>query len=145
MFCFFFLFFFLLELKQPIQDSEAINESESETDSHSVVPLFETPWTVACQAILSMGILQTRILEWVAMPSSRGFSWSKDWTWSSAARALVGSFIIIIIFFFFYHVSCLGSPNESTKAKIRRMAEVDSMERMKRHSGLDHQAIFRIA
>ena len=27
---------------------------------------------VACQASLSMGILQARILEWVAMPSSRG-------------------------------------------------------------------------
>ena len=30
-------------------------------------------WTVACQAPLSMGILQARILEQVAMPSSRGF------------------------------------------------------------------------
>ena len=26
------------------------------------------------------GILQARILEWVAMPSSRGSSWSRDWT-----------------------------------------------------------------
>ena len=33
-----------------------------------------TPWTVACQAPLSMGIFQARILEWVAMPSSRGSS-----------------------------------------------------------------------
>ena len=33
-----------------------------------------TPWTVARQAPLSMGILQARILEWVAMPSSRGSS-----------------------------------------------------------------------
>ena len=31
-----------------------------------------TPWTVACQAPLSMGILQVRILVWVAMPFSRG-------------------------------------------------------------------------
>ena len=29
---------------------------------------------------LSMGILQTRILEWVAMPSSRGNSQPRDWT-----------------------------------------------------------------
>ena len=36
--------------------------------------LFVTSWTVACQAPLSMGILQTRILEWVAMPFSRGSS-----------------------------------------------------------------------
>ena len=35
---------------------------------------FVTPWTVAHQAPLSLGILQARILEWVAMPSSRGSS-----------------------------------------------------------------------
>ena len=27
---------------------------------------------IACQALLSMGIIQARILEWVAVPSSRG-------------------------------------------------------------------------
>ena len=42
--------------------------------SLSRVGLFVTPWTVARQALLSMGILQARILEWVAMPSSRGSS-----------------------------------------------------------------------
>ena len=36
------------------------------------VRLFVTPWTVAHQAPLFMGILQARILEWIAMPSSRG-------------------------------------------------------------------------
>ena len=39
---------------------------------------FATLWTVAHQALLSMGILQARILEWVAMPSSRGSSQPKD-------------------------------------------------------------------
>ena len=43
----------------------------------SHVWLFATSWTVACQAPLSMGILQARILEWVAMSSSR---------WSSQSR-----------------------------------------------------------
>ena len=43
-------------------------------ESLSHVRLFATPWTVAHQALLSMGILQARILEWVAMPSSRGSS-----------------------------------------------------------------------
>ena len=42
--------------------------------------LFSTPWTVAHQAPLSVGILQARILEWVAMPSSRGSSQPRDWT-----------------------------------------------------------------
>ena len=39
--------------------------------SHSVVSDSVTPWTVARQAPLSMGILQAKILEWVAMPFSR--------------------------------------------------------------------------
>ena len=42
----------------------------------SHVPLFATPWTGAHQAPLSMGILQARILKWVAMPSSREDDWS---------------------------------------------------------------------
>ena len=37
-------------------------------------PTLCDPWTVAHQPPLSVGILQTRILEWVAMPSSRGSS-----------------------------------------------------------------------
>ena len=37
-----------------------------------------TPWTAALQAPLSMGTLQARILEWVAMPSSRGSSQPRD-------------------------------------------------------------------
>ena len=35
--------------------------------------------TVACQEPLSTGTLQARILEWVAMPSSRGSSQPRDW------------------------------------------------------------------
>ena len=46
----------------------------------SCVRLFATLWTVACQAPLSMGILPARILEWVAIPSFRGFSQPRDWT-----------------------------------------------------------------
>ena len=37
----------------------------------SHVQLFATPWTVACQAPQSIGILQAKILEWVAVPSSK--------------------------------------------------------------------------
>ena len=37
------------------------------------VQIFVTEWSVACQAPLFMGILQARMLEWVAMPSSKGF------------------------------------------------------------------------
>ena len=38
------------------------------------------------------GILQARILEWVALPSSRGSSQSRDWTWVSHTA---GRFFII--------------------------------------------------
>ena len=44
----------------------------------SCVQLFATPWTAAHQALLSMGIPQARILEWVAISSSRGSSRPRD-------------------------------------------------------------------
>ena len=46
----------------------------------SVLSESATPWTVARQAPLSMGILQARILGRVAMPSSRGSSRPRDQT-----------------------------------------------------------------
>ena len=39
-----------------------------------------TPWNVAHQAPLSLRILQAKILEWVATPSSRGTFQPRDWT-----------------------------------------------------------------
>ena len=48
--------------------------------SRSVLSDSETPWTAGCQAPLSVGILQARILECVAMPSSKGSSQPRDWT-----------------------------------------------------------------
>ena len=46
-----------------------------------------TPWTVAHQTSLSMGILQARILEWVAIPFSRGSSQPAEEPRSSALQA----------------------------------------------------------
>ena len=40
----------------------------------SHVQLFATPWTIACQAPLSVEFSQARILEWVAISYSRGSS-----------------------------------------------------------------------
>ena len=37
-----------------------------------------TSWTIAHQAPLSMAILQARILEWIAVPTSRGSSQPRD-------------------------------------------------------------------
>ena len=44
----------------------------------SCVQLFATLWTAVCQLPLSMGILQERILERLAMPSTRGSSQPRD-------------------------------------------------------------------
>ena len=60
--------------------------------SLSVMSNSVTPWTVAHQAPLSMGILQARILEWVAMPSSRGHSQPRNLTQVSL---IAGRFFII--------------------------------------------------
>ena len=38
------------------------------------------------------GILQARILEWVAISSSRGSFWPRDWTWVSLSSCTAGRF-----------------------------------------------------
>ena len=49
--------------------------------SLSRVQLFVTPWTIAHQAPLSVhGILQARILEWVAIPFAKVSSLPRDQT-----------------------------------------------------------------
>ena len=55
------------------------------------------------------GILHARILEWVAMPSSRGSSWPKDWT-CAALQGDSGFYWTFILFlsinFLDFHVPC---------------------------------------
>ena len=38
------------------------------------------------------GILQAGILEWIAMPSSKGSSWPRDWTHESCISYIAGGF-----------------------------------------------------
>ena len=60
--------------------------------SLSHVWFFVTLWTVAHQDPLSMGILQARILEWVAISFSRGSSQPRDW--AQISRIAGGFFTI---------------------------------------------------
>ena len=53
----------------------------------SRVQVFSIPWTIAHQSPLSMGILQARTLEWVAIPSSRASSQGRDGTQVTAGRS----------------------------------------------------------
>ena len=66
--------------------------------SLSRVWLFATPWTVAHQAPLSMGIFQARIMQWVVMPSSRGSSQPRNQTGLLHCRQILN------------HLSQQGSP-----------------------------------
>ena len=61
--------------------------------------LCATLWTAAGQATPFMGIFQARMLEWVAVPSSRGSSQPRD-------RTCCISYICIgrIVFFFFFFI-----------------------------------------
>ena len=65
------------------------------TQSLSRVWLFVTPWTVACQAPLSTGFFQARILEWVALSSSRGSSQSRDLACISYVSFMAGIFFTL--------------------------------------------------
>ena len=60
----------------------------------SPVKLFATLWTVTCQAPLVHGILQARILVWVAVPSSRVSSWPRNQTYVSCVSCIAGRFFI---------------------------------------------------
>ena len=75
----------------------------------SHVRLFVTPWTVARQAPLSLGILQTRILEWVVMPPSRVFPTQGSNLCLLHLPALAGVL---------YHSCHLGSPHILQKEPI---------------------------
>ena len=71
--------------------------------SHSVVSdSFVNQLTVTRQDPFSLGILQARILEWVAMPSSRGSSQPSDGTHVSYVSCIGRRAL--------YHQRHLGSP-----------------------------------
>ena len=84
----------------------------------SYVQLFLTLWTIACQGSTVHGILQSRILEWVAMSSSRGSPRPRDWTCISCTTGG------------FFTVELLGKPvtmaiiKESTNNKCWRSCGV---------------------
>ena len=70
--------------------------------------LLATSWTVPRQAPLSMGFFQARILEWVAIASSRGSSRPRDQTRVSCGSC-TGREIL-------YHWAIVGSPTMPSEA-----------------------------
>ena len=71
----FYLDFYFLVMHFFPLGSHSLNQV-SESESHSVVSdSLRPPWTITVH-----GILQARILGWVAVPFSRGSSQPRDWT-----------------------------------------------------------------
>ena len=62
----------------PLDGSRTVLLSRASSVTCVLCLILCDPITVARQAPLSVGILQARILEWVAMPSSRGSSQPRD-------------------------------------------------------------------
>ena len=60
----------------------------SESKLLSQAQLFVTPWTVAPPGSSVHGIFQARILEWLAVFSSRGSSQPRDWTHVSCGSCI---------------------------------------------------------
>ena len=94
-------------------------------------PILRNPMNcIARQAPLSMGILQARILEWVAMPSSRGSSQPGDQILASCTACRFFnhncSFTLIMLIykatsafylpFFCVRLQSLCSPKQSSKS-----------------------------
>ena len=73
----------LMSVMTPSSFSLAHSTLESESISHSVLPDSWDPMDYSLLDSSVHGILQARILEWVAMPSSRGSSTPRDQTWVS--------------------------------------------------------------
>ena len=63
------------------------------TQSFQLCPTLCVPMDCSPPGSLVHGILQARILEWVAMPSSRGSSWPRDQTHVSCGSCLAGRFV----------------------------------------------------
>ena len=78
--------------KNNIQNSVAFWTFAAVLSCSVVSDALPPPWTVARPAPLSMGILQARILEWVATPPSRESSQPRDRTQISH---IVGRFFTI--------------------------------------------------
>ena len=75
-------------------------------------PTLCDPMNTSLQASSVHGILQARILEWAAVPSSRGSSWPRDWTCISYVSGL-GRQV-------FHHSSHLISLNSHSSSEIGR-------------------------
>ena len=73
----------LFTLQIILEPQSLLLRGKVKVKSLSCVQLFATPWTVANQVLLSMRILQARILKWVSISFPRGSFQPRDRIWVS--------------------------------------------------------------
>ena len=73
----------------------SVNTMYRGLDPHIILLCAIPTLTVACQTPLSMGFLQARILEWVAISSPRGSPRPRDRTCVSCVSCIAGRFFIL--------------------------------------------------
>ena len=69
--------------ERQLSEWEKIIASESETEVAQSCPTLSDPMDCSLPGSSVHGILQTIVLEWIAIPFSRGSSRPGDWTWVS--------------------------------------------------------------
>ena len=77
----------------------------------SHVWLFVTPWTIASPGSSVLGILQARIMEWIAMLFSRGSSWPRYQTCVSSSSCTAGRF---------FTTELLGKPPKYNRVSTKK-------------------------
>ena len=107
---------FILKLLFLIKDPSYISFNACTLSHFNRVQLFCDPIDCSPAGSSVHGILQVRILEWVAMPSSRGSSWPRDETCISMSLAMAGRLS--------YHQCCPGSPFHVLYNSISRILEI---------------------
>ena len=90
--------------------------------SHFSVWLYAAKWTVACQAPLSF--VQARIVEAVAMPSSRESAWLRDQIHISCIPALTGRFFTTSNIWYLHRFTKQGASYISHIKTIRALFKV---------------------
>ena len=83
--------------------------------------LFVTPWTIACQAPLFVKFFRARILEWVAISSSKGSSQPRDWTHESC----IGRWILYTSITWEAFLICANREISPVLRKVRMLIVVN--------------------
>ena len=76
-----------MPIKSPFLGKEIFRLNRGKVEVIHDCPILCYPMDYSPPVSSVHGILQARILEWVAIPFSRGFPQPRDWTWTTALQS----------------------------------------------------------